>query len=194
VLAIDTFLTGETDRHDERLKDKFFTTFYRTDAAERVQDIVTALACAQQQVFRDLSGAWRNGSPETPVPQALSGPDRAVSKGAAGVDLIGLGRSGIDCLFARAFAGVGGSTIIDADRFDAGDQAFADRLFVPGIRRVGDIRTAAALIAPGRLTIHNAAKGFPADWIKRAYAAAGLPNSIDVTNGALAPEQMVTRL
>lgn len=142
----------------------------------------------------DLSGAWRNGSPETPVPQALSGPDRAVSKGAAGVDLIGLGRSGIDCLFARAFAGVGGSTIIDADRFDAGDQAFADRLFVPGIRRVGDIRTAAALIAPGRLTIHNAAKGFPADWIKRAYAAAGLPNSIDVTNGALAPEQMVTRL
>lgn len=156
-LAIDTFLSGETDKSDERLKQTFFTTFYRTDAAERVQDIVIAL-------------------------------NYAAAGGKTGVDLIGLGRSGIDCLFARAFAGVGGSTAIDADQFDAGDdQVFADKFFVPCIRRVGDVRTAAALIAPGRLTVYNAGKGFPTDWIKRAYAASGSPKAF-VLKGPL-PEQ-----
>lgn len=174
VLAIDTFLTGEADKHDERIKDKFFTTFYRTDAAERVQDIVTALVYAA-----------------TKQPLALSRPGRAVSKGAAAVDLIGLGKSGLDCLFARAFAGVPGATVIDADKFDAeSDRAFAEGFFVPGIRRVGDIRTAAAMVAPGRLVIHNAAKGFPAEWIRRAYAASGSPNNLQVTGSAMTEQQL----
>lgn len=191
VLAIDAFLTGEADRHDERLKDKFFTTFYRTDAAERVQDIVTALCYARLTVPQALS----RPAEATSTPLALSRPGRAVSKGAAAVDLIGLGKSGLDCLFARAFAGVHGATVIDAGKFDAAsDQAFADGFFVPGIRRVGDIRTAAAMVAPGRLVIHNAAPGFPTDWIKRAYAACGSPNNVQVTGSAMTEAQVGAEL
>ena len=149
VLAIDTFLTGETDRDDERLKQTFFTTFYRTDAAERVQDVITALAYLK-------------------------------SRGSPSVDLIGLAGSGLECLFARAFAGVAGSTAIDLGGFEADDEMFAERFFVPCIRRVGDIRTAAALIAPGRLGIYNAGEGFPARWIERAYAAAGSPKALTI--------------
>jgi len=178
VLAVDTFLTGECDRHDERVKDKFFTTFYRTDAAERVQDIITALAyvssaCGQPPA---LSG---HESPRTAQPPALSRRDSAVSKGAA-VDLIGLGRAGIECLFARAFSSVIGSTLIDANQFNASDQAFEDGFFVPCIRRVGDVRTATALVAPLRLTICNAGKEFPSEWVKRAYAASGTPNALSI--------------
>jgi dienelactone hydrolase len=172
VLAVDTFRTGETDKNDERMKQTFFTTFYRTDAAERVQDIVTALNYVAAL---------------TQEPQALSRLDRAVSKGAA-VDLIGIGSSGLDCLFARAFAGVAGSTVVDADGFDASDdQAFVDRFFVPCIRRVGDVRTAAALVAPRRLTICNPGKGFPSGWMKRAYAASGAPKALAVTDSSPGP-------
>lgn len=149
VLAIDTFLTGEADRDDERLKQTFFTTFYRTDAAERVQDVITALAYVK-------------------------------SRGGQAIDLIGLAGCGLECLFARAFAGVAGSTAIDLGGFDASDEAFEGKFFVPCIRRVGDVRTAAALIAPARLMIYNAGKGFPEDWFKRAYAAAGSPNALTV--------------
>jgi hypothetical protein len=164
VLAIDCFLTGEADKHDERLKEKFFTTFYRTDAAERVQDIVTALC------YLRLPGNKK-------------------------VDLIGVGNSGIDCLFARAFYGGSGATAIDAAQFDAThDQSFVDRLFVPSIRRVGDIRTAAAMIAPGRLTVYNAAKGFPVDWIRRAYGASGSAGNLEITGSNLTEKQLVSRL
>ncbi len=226
VLAIDTFLTGETDRDDERLKQTFFTTFYRTDSAERVQDVVTALNYAsltiqqpqaQQQAQEPLALSTPQqplalstpqqplalSTPQQPLalstpqqPLALSRPDRAVSKGSKGVavDLIGVAGSGLDCLFARAFAGIAGSTAIDLDGFDASDDAFAERFFVPCIRRVGDVRTAAAMIAPGRLTIYNAGKGFPADWIKRAYAASGSPKGLTVADSASAAKELVAGL
>ena len=183
VLAIDSFLTGEADHADERLKEHFFTTFYRTDTAERARDIVTALCY--------LSG--KSGEAKSPL--ALSRPGRAVSKGAAAVDLIGLGKSGLDCLFARAFAGVPGTTVLDAGKLDATrDQAFADSFFVPGIRRVGDIRTAVAMVAPGRLIVFNAAPGLPTDWIKRAYVASGSPNNVQVTDSAMTEQQAGAKL
>lgn len=164
VLAIDTFLTGEADKNDERLKEQFFTTYYRTDAAERVQDIVTALCFLK-------------------------------SHGSANVDLIGVGKSGIDCLFARAFAGIPGSTVIDANQFDAAsDQAFVDDFFIPGIRRAGDIRTAAAMVAPSRLVVYNAVKGFPSDWIKRAYDVSGSPRNLVITGLAISETGIVAHL
>lgn len=164
VLAIDCFLTGDADKHDERVKEKFFTSFYRTDAAERVQDIVTALCYLK-------------------------------SRGAANADLVGLGASGLDCLFARAFAGGSGTAIIDADQFDTtDDQAFVDKLFVPSIRRAGDVRTASAMIAPGKLTICNAGKGFPSEWVKRAYEAAGSEKNVRITSSALSLHEIVGKL
>ena len=52
--------------------------------------------------------------------------------------------------------------ILDAGRFDASnDAAYLERLYIPGLRRAGDLRTAAAL-ARGRLLIHNAGDRFAA--------------------------------
>ncbi len=151
VLAIDCFLTGDADKNDERLKEQFFTSFYRTDAAERVQDIVTALTYLR-------------------------------SLGSDDPTLIGLGASGIECLFGRAFAGGSGATIVNVAGFDAtDDKTFEDKLFVPAIRRAGDVRTAAAMIAPSRLWIRNAGAGFPSDWIRKAYLAAGAADKLKIT-------------
>ncbi len=53
--------------------------------------------------------------------------------------------------------------ILDVGRFDlSSDDAFLDRLYIPGIRRAGDLRTAAAM-AQGRLELHNAGDRFTLD-------------------------------
>jgi hypothetical protein len=50
--------------------------------------------------------------------------------------------------------------ILDVDRFDtSNDGAYLDRLYIPGLRRAGDLKTAASLVR-GRLVIHNAGDRF----------------------------------
>lgn len=151
VLAIDCFLTGEADTVDERAKGQFFTTFYRTDSAERVQDLLTALAYLRS----------RTDSAE--------------------VNLVGLKNAGLWCLFARALDGGVRSAVIDMAHFDTdSDDAWLSDFFVPGIRRVGDIRAAIGVGAPGRLAVFNAATTFPRAWARRAYAASGNPDALGI--------------
>jgi hypothetical protein len=52
--------------------------------------------------------------------------------------------------------------ILDVDGFDTGlDEAFLKRLYIPGLRRAGDVQTASE-VAQGRLVIHNAGPQFAA--------------------------------
>lgn len=142
VLVPDVFNTGEAGA--ERAMTGYFTTYNRTDASCRVQDILTAVAWAQ-----------------------------ATGKGSA-VHLVGRGEAGLWVLLAQGLAGIDGATLADAARLDVGsDEAFVRRIFIPGLRRVGDFQTAAALAAPGRLFIHNAGEAFADMAYHHAYAAAG---------------------
>jgi len=163
VLAIDCFNTGEhvgpPESADRTTRYKFYTTYNRTDTANRVQDVLTALSYLQ-------------GSKKT-----------------TSVSLIGVGDAGLWCLLARAFAPTVEHTAVDAAGFDsADDQAFIERLFVPCLRRAGDLRTAGALIAPGKLFIHNTRGRFKTDWIEDAYQAAGAISALRI-RGTLAPEK-----
>jgi dienelactone hydrolase len=140
VLAIDAFLTGAAK--GERKRDvEFFATYNRTDDAERMQDIATALAFLRQRFRR--------------------------------VHLVGGGIAGLWVLLTAAAIGVDGKVAVDADQFDAADDdAFVRRLFVPCLRRVGDVRTALALMAPSPLLVHNTHEHFPHDWASAAYRTA----------------------
>ena len=52
--------------------------------------------------------------------------------------------------------------ILDVQGFDTSrDDGFLAHLYVPGLRRAGDLQTASE-IAPGRLVIHNAGAQFAA--------------------------------
>ncbi len=140
VLAIDAFLTGAAAGEQKR-DVQFFATYNRTDDAERVQDIVTAMAFLRQRFKR--------------------------------VHLVGNGAAGLWALLAAAAVGVDGKVVVDANQFDAAnDDAFVQQLFVPCLRRVGDVRTALALMAPRPLLVHNAHPNFPRDWANAAYHAA----------------------
>ena len=95
--------------------------------------------------------------------------------------LVGLERGGLWCLLARGLARDVGLTVVDVDQFPYDDDsAWTTGLYIPHIRRAGDVRTAAARTAPGRLTIHNAAASFPAAWLRSVYRTAGMPTALHI--------------
>jgi len=129
VLAIDPFLTGEAaapeGAPDRAAGIEFFTTYNRTDVAERVQDILTAAA-----YLRALSPGHR-------------------------VDVVGVGEGGLWCALARPFLPDGRSAVdlagFDADS----DSSYLHRCPVPLIRQAGGLATAFELAAPRPLMAWN---------------------------------------
>ncbi len=169
VLTLDCFLVGESQappsRAEEIKKIKYFTTYNRTDLDNRVQDILTGLA-----FLRDTAGVRR-------------------------VSLVGLGEAGLWALLARAFAPFVEQAIIDADQFDAtDDQSFIAKLYAPGIRRAGDVRTAGALAAPGKLFLHNAGSRFPVEWIADVFRAVGAQGNLRVRHTKASEETILAAL
>ena len=164
VLLIDVFGTGE--HHDyERSEDTgYFTTYNRTAAALRVQDIVTTLRCFTGR--GDVSE----------------------------VNLIGIGEAGLWSLLAAGFTDVK-NVIVDVAAFDNNsDDAFLNTLPIPSIRRVGDFRTAGALIAPRPLILHNTGDAFDTAWITEVYGNIGASQQLLVEKGRLADEEIVARV
>ena len=168
VLGVDLFLTGAHRSADGKvLRDdslRYFTTYNRTDAALRVQDILTALAHLKFQA------------------------------GVSILNLIGLGEAGLWCLLAAGFADVD-RTVVDANRFDSDkDAAYLQTLSIPGIRRVGDFRTAGTLVVPRHLLIHNTDNTFRTDWIADVYRAVGAADRLRVETEAVSEPDIATWL
>jgi len=160
VLAIDVFLLGEHHAPQARTERKrvggFMDTFQPTDTGYRIQDVITAGAYLRSR--RDLTGA---------------------------IDLVGLGNAGLWCLFASAIDGGVRCTIVDANGFDPDDDAaWVTSYYTPCIRAVGDVDTAAALIAPRRLILGNAPESFTngvtAAFADGAFVQAGALTADDV--------------
>ena len=56
--------------------------------------------------------------------------------------------------------------VLDVGAFDSGkDDDFVERLYIPGLRRAGDLATAAAT-AGDAVVIHGAGAGFTVDGVK----------------------------
>jgi dienelactone hydrolase len=125
-------------------KIKFFTTYNRTDAANRAQDILTAMAY--------LKGQYPG----------------------ARLSVVGLGQAGLWALLARGIAPAIDKMAVDAAEFDsAGDEAFTKSLAIPGIRRAGDFTTAVAIAPLTPLLIHNTGDKFKTEKIEAIYKAFG---------------------
>jgi hypothetical protein len=120
---------------DEAAKIAHFDTYNRTAASQRVADIVDAMRAA----------------PEAPV--VASGDAALAALLALSVEPA-LPPKGDQPHAPRTRA------VVDVGDFDTGsDAAFVERLYIPGLRRAGDLSTAAAM-AGDRLVIHNAGERF----------------------------------
>jgi dienelactone hydrolase len=90
-----------------------------------------------------------------------------------GAALVASGDMALAGLLASAIVPPG-AAILDVGDFDtSSDEAFVQRLYVPGLRRAGDLQTAAAMFG-GRLVIHNAGERFtlPGHTVQRAKLTA----------------------
>jgi len=155
VLTIDCFGTGAHSAPSgsprREVDVDFFDTYNRTDAAERVYDIL--LAARYLQSRNDLTS----------------------------VSMIGSGRAGLWCLLAKPFARKIEKLVVDAGGLDTlDDDALLGDLYVPCLRRAGDFRTATMLCAPNGLYIHNAQGRFDGSWAGSAYKAAGRTDALRV--------------
>ncbi|HVO12065.1 MAG TPA: acetylxylan esterase [Vicinamibacteria bacterium] len=125
VASIDAFNTG-TAVTPRDTSDPFFTTYNRTDDANRVQDVLTALA-------------WLRARPDV----------RRLS-------LVGLGRAGLWCLLAQGLAPRLDAVVADADRFPSErDEAYLGPVFVPLLRKAGAFDTALLLTLGARVLVHD---------------------------------------
>lgn len=143
VLVVDVFLTGLADGEPDTGEHAYYTTYNRTATANRVQDILTAVA-------------WlRHSSAFTSV------------------SLVGMGAAGPWCLLACGLCPQITRAVIDVDRFDTdSDEEYEKKLFIPVLRRLGGLASAAALATPAELYLHNTGTTFQPDEIETAYRAA----------------------
>lgn len=143
VLAADVFRTGLADGEPASGEHAYFSTYNRTETANRVQDILTAVAWLRR------------------------------SGGVAAVSLVGIGAAGPWCLLACGLSPHVDRAVIDADRFETdSDEAYESRLFIPVLRRLGGLAAAAALATPAELYLHHTGHAFETDEIEAAYRAA----------------------
>jgi hypothetical protein len=76
-----------------------------------------------------------------------------------GAMLVADGDFGLPALLALAVSPAA-RLVVDVEQFDiASDQAFVERLYIPGLRRAGDLQTAIAM-ASATVVIHNAGDRF----------------------------------
>ncbi len=155
VASLDAFNTGRAPAPRDT-SDRFFTTYNRTDDANRVQDILTVLAWLERQ------------------------------PGIRHVALVGLERAGLWCLLARGLAPDIAGVVADADRFPtARDEAYLDRLSIPLFRSVGGFETALTLGLGSRVLVHNTGGVFETARVEESARVTGAGGRIEVSREPL---------
>jgi len=141
---------GRIEHDDYTVEKVYFTTFNRTDDAERVCDILAAITYCR----------WHGGD----------------AKASARVNIAGFGKAGPWTVIAGAVieSPKEGNCelrfVIDGNRFDtSSEQEYLKSLSIPGTLRAGGLPNATALIAPNPLLLHNVGDSFDTSLVKAAY-------------------------
>ena len=164
VASIDAFNTGSA-RAERDTSDRFFATYNRTDDANRVQDVLTALS-------------WLKSRP-----------------GIREVSLVGLDRAGLWCLLAQALAPDLAAVVADADRFPTAlDEAYLDRLSIPLLRSVGGFETALTLGLGARVHVHDTAGVFDTAAAEASAHATGAAQRLRSSRDELSDADVVAWL
>ncbi len=167
-LAVHIWQVGQAQYSEQAKKYRYFTTYNRTDVANKVQDILTALAYLQGKSSNlSVVALGQNGS-------------------------LAFGSL---ALLARGLAPKIDRMIIDAAQLDsANDQEFLARLPIPGIRRAGDFATAVALAPLTPLLIHNTGGKFQTERISEIYQRLGKAENFKTSSTPLSTKDLLNWL
>lgn len=161
VASLDAFNTGSA-RVLRDTSDRFFTTYNRTDDANRVQDVLTALAWLKRQ------------------------------RGGRAVSLVGLERAGLWCLLAQALAPGLDAVVADADAFASErDESYLGPISIPLLRSVGGYETALTLGLGSRLLVHDTGGVFDTTAVEASARATGAAQGLRVKREKLADPDVV---
>ena len=117
----------------------FYSTYNRTLESIQIQKILTTIAYLRT----------KDGSP---------------------LNMVGTGEVGVYVLLAQAYPIGAASVVADAGQFEnQRDEQFLKRLPLPGIRRVGDFQTAAAVSEFPPLLIHGTGGKFDPNGVEALY-------------------------
>jgi hypothetical protein len=159
VLNVDRFTTGEPPDQFAN----FYSTYNRTEAQERVRDLLTVCAAARQ-----------------------IDPRKAISYR---VTLAGSGRAGLWALLAAPAAD---AVVADCTGLESTDEQalLAPDLFCPGILNLGGFEGAALLAAPHPLLLHNTGGKFTTTSLASAYQGLGAGQKLRVEPATLSAEEI----
>ena len=85
--------------------------------------------------------------------------------------------------------------MIDANDFDYRlDTELPPDQILPGIARVGGLRAAACLIAPGRVVLHNTGTALDTTWLEHVYRVENEEKSLRISRDLASTEKIVAAL
>ena len=162
VLAIDLFQSGATLDSARQPVGNYFPAYNRTDDAQRVQDVLTALAYLE------------------------------IACGLNKIIVVGQERAGLWCLLTRPFFSKPYPVAADVAGFEnSKDEAYLDKLHIPLLRRAGDFQTAALLSSASPLLLHNLAGNFVSDSFSHMYALHAAERHLRISDKQLADAELV---
>lgn len=164
VVIIDVFGTGEHGEYERSESTGYFTTYNRTTAALRVQDILTTL------IYFSTRGDVSD------------------------VCLIGIGEAGLWSMLAAGFTDIKTVVVDAAQFDNQNEQSYLRTLPVPSIRRVGDFRAAGTLIAPRNLIVHNTDNIFDSTWIEDVYRSVGADQHLLIRKEVMSDAEIAGRI
>jgi hypothetical protein len=170
VCVVEPFRTGELVKSKAYPVDPKFAGFTfgynRPLVAERVHDILTAVAWAKAQ------------------------------KGVKSIDLVGFGEAGPWVALARGLCGdavVRTAADLNGFRFEQIKDA-NDPMMLPGGLKYGGLLTLASLAAPHELLLHNTKGCGTSTFLNAAFEAAGQPGRLTRREERMTPEAVVNWL
>ena len=144
---------------------RFITTYNRSAVSNRVQDILTAIAY--------LRGRFAD----------------------APIKVVGLEEAGLWTLLARGFSPKIDRMAVDVCAFtNSRDEAFVERLPVPGLRSAGDFTTAVLLADASAMLIHHTEDAFKTEDLKAVYRRLGRESNLEISSAAKSAREVAAWL
>jgi hypothetical protein len=152
---------------------------------ERVRLVtLPAVSSDQTALWKDFHATYNRTMVGDRVQSVLDAVTEERRSGTARVDLVGVGEAGAWCLMAKAVAPKLGIVGLSADLDNlpvSDDRRMVERLYAPALRRLGDLRTALLLAAPGPFVLHNGGNSAPWDAALRSSGARWESGEVDPT-------------
>ncbi|MDP4284270.1 MAG: acetylxylan esterase [Bacteroidota bacterium] len=170
ILAPDLFKQGEHVLQDSTMtrrneNSEFFTTFNLTDRQEQAQDILTIIKAIEET--NDLSH---------------------------NIDLCAVGNTGLTGLLVAAVTHDLGKIILDENHFNPMTDQNMLKLEIPGIMRIGGLKTILALASNQHLLIYNSSPSLISDKLDNLIKLEGNKDHFLISNANMSEDKIINFL